>query len=129
MVNPAGAPDDVWLDEEAGPVVRPYAMTSGRTRPTTGDFDLITLIVAAHPVSLIAEPLSPEHRLIITLCQRTQSVAEVSAHLNLPLGIVRVLLGDLLGRGLIVTRGPSLGSSEEPSQRVLEAVIHGLRAL
>jgi hypothetical protein len=38
--------DEIWLDEDAGPVVRHYAMTSGRTRPTRGEFDLITLIMA-----------------------------------------------------------------------------------
>jgi Protein of unknown function (DUF742) len=129
MTDFADESDNVWLDEEAGPVVRPYAMTSGRTRPTTGDFDLITLIVATYPVSAVKDPLSPEHRYIIGLCQRPLSVAEVSAHLNLPLGIVRVLLGDLLDRGLILARGPSLSSPEEPSQRVLEAVINGLRSL
>ena len=48
-MNVPGSPDEVWsdevwLDEEAGPVVRHYAMTSGRTRPTRGEFDLITLI-------------------------------------------------------------------------------------
>jgi hypothetical protein len=119
---------DVWVDEEAGPVVRPYTMTSGRTR-STGEFALITLIIATRPVFAVTEPLGPEHTFIIALCQRPQSVAEVSAHLNLPLGIVRVLLGDLLDRGLILARGPSLNSPEQPNLRVLEKVLNGLRSL
>src|ERR1700681_2678066 len=44
-------PEKVWVDEEAGPVVRHYAMTAGRTRPPRGEFDLITLIVAARSIT------------------------------------------------------------------------------
>jgi hypothetical protein len=128
MVSSANEPESVWLDEDAGPVVRPYAVTGGRTRPTAGEFDLITLVVATKPVAGVREPLSPEHHAILRLCQRPQSVAEVSAHLDLPVGIVRVLLGDLLDRGLILARGPNT-STPQPSQRVLKAVINGLRSL
>jgi len=35
-----------WLDEDAGAVVRPYALTRGRTRPAGGRLDLIALISA-----------------------------------------------------------------------------------
>lgn len=120
--------DSRWLDEDAGPVVRPYAMTRGRTRPAAGEFDLIALVVANQPVSPSMVQLQPEHISIIDLCQRPHSVAEVSAHLDLPLGIVRVLLGDLLSGGYILARGPK--AADQPhSQRVLKAVINGLRAL
>ena len=129
MVPPADQPeDDVWLDQEAGPVVRPYAMTRGRVRPTTGEFDLIALVVATQPEGTVHIGLGPEHAAIIRLCQRPLSVAEVSAYLDLPVGIVRVLLGDLLDRGLILARGPQTESTAT-SQRVLKAVINGLRCL
>src|SRR4051794_5268132 len=120
--------DSLWLDEDAGPVVRPYAMTSGRTRPSTGTFDLITLVVAARAVSPADVGLGPEHLAIVRLCQRPLSVAEVAAHLDLPLGIIRVLLGDLLDRELIFVRIPQ-PAGEIPSEDVFEAVIDGLRAL
>ena len=120
--------DTLWLDEDAGPVVRPYAMTSGRTRPTTGAFDLITLVVAARAVSATDVGLGPEHVAIVRLCQRPLSVAEVAAHLDLPIGIIRVLLGDLLDRELIFVRIPQ-PAGEMPSEDVFEAVINGLRAL
>ena len=42
--------EEFWDDAEAGPVVRPYAMTRGRTEPTGGTFDLISLVVATRPV-------------------------------------------------------------------------------
>jgi hypothetical protein len=125
---PGETPDTVWLDDDAGPVVRPYAMTRGRTRPTTGEFDLIALVVATQPVSGAVAGLEPEYAAIINLCQHPLSVAEVSAHLDLPVGIVRVLLGDLLDKGLILARGPK-PSAQPHSQRVLKAVIDGLRSL
>jgi hypothetical protein len=122
------APDEVWLDEDAGPVVRPYAVTGGRTRSSTGEFDLIALVVATQPASAIEVGLSPEHLTIVRLCQRPLSVAEISAHLDLPVGIVRVLLGDLLDDGLILAHQPET-ATQVPSQRVLRAVINGLRSL
>jgi hypothetical protein len=56
------------------------------------------------------------------------SVAEIAAHLDLPVGIVRVLLGDLLGRGLVSVRVPQ-PPAEPPSEEIFAAVIEGLRAL
>lgn len=120
--------DRVWLDEDAGPVVRPYAMTRGRTRPSSGEFDLIALIMATQPVPPGGGGLGPEHVAIIELCGRPQSVAEISAHLDLPVGIVRVLLGDLLDGGLILVREPRR-TNAHPSEPVLKAVISGLRSL
>ena len=128
MTNHDDEHDGRWLDEAAGPVVRPYAMTSGRTRPTHGDFDLISLVVAVRPVSATDVGLGPEHFAIIRLCQWPMSIAEVAAHLDLPVGIVRVMLGDLLDRELIYVRVPQ-PAGEMPSEDVFEAVINGLRAL
>ncbi|MDQ1646335.1 MAG: hypothetical protein QOJ50_2519 [Cryptosporangiaceae bacterium] len=120
--------ENVWLDEDAGPVVRPYAMTRGRTRPSSGDFDLIALIVATQSSPAGVAGLGPEHLAIVAMCARPQSVAEISAHLDLPVGIVRVLLGDLLDGGLILVREPRR-TTQLPSEPVLKAVISGLRSL
>lgn len=70
-----------WYDGEAGPLVRPYAMTGGRTRPgpTGVPFDLIALVTldAAAPAADDDTALGPEHRALIELCRpETQSVAE-----------------------------------------------------
>jgi hypothetical protein len=122
-----GSDDNLWLDENAGPVVRPYAMTSGRTRPTS-DFDLIALVVAMRHSTATDVGLGPEHLAIIRLCQRPLSVAEIAAHLDLPIGIIRVFLGDLLDRELIFVRVPQ-PAAELPSEDIFKAVINGLRAL
>jgi hypothetical protein len=118
--------EQVWVDDEAGPVVRHYAMTSGRTRPTRGDFDLITLIMAARSSGDVS--LQPEHASIIRLSQVPVSVAELATHLDLPVGTVRVLLGDLLDRGYIRTRSP-VPAAQLPNERVFKAVLDGLRSL
>lgn len=119
-----------WIDEAAGPLVRPYALTAGRSGMPREELDLITTIVAARPASTLdadmdAE-LGSESTRIIGMCQRPLSVAEVSSQLKLPVGIVRVLLGDLLQRGLLYKRS---GAGSPPNKDAFKAVINGLRSL
>ncbi|GAA3964023.1 DUF742 domain-containing protein [Actinomadura viridis] len=119
---------DRLLDDHAGPMVRPYVMTSGRLEPTRGKFDLITLVVA---IGLSPEGeigLGPEHLAIIQLCQSVMSVAELTGHLNLPVATVRVLLGDLLDKGFITMQEPE-PEADMHDIRLYKAVIDGLRAL
>lgn len=122
-----GAPDEAWYDEDAGPLVRPYTMTGGRSAPDRGRFDLITLVVARRAIPPSTQ-LFPEQARIVELCRRPLSVAEVGAELDLPLGTVRVLLGDLLEAGLIETHEPPT-LSELPSEELLRELLAGLRAL
>jgi hypothetical protein len=117
-----------WLDEEAGPVVRPYALTRGRTRPTGAGFDLIAIVGIAATASFAPAAAGPEHLAILELCVRPHSVAEISAKLRLPLGVVRVLLGDLSDHGLIVVRKPA-STNQTPNEHVLKEVLYGLKAL
>lgn len=126
--------DTEWLDHESGPVVRPYALTGGRTRPAGSDFDLIAIIETVDVPGEAGDghgerlPLSPEHLTICELCRTPLSVAEVASELDLALGVVRVLLGDLLDHGLIRVRRPA-PVAQFPNERVLKEVIDGLHAL
>ncbi|BAU88145.1 DUF742 domain-containing protein [Streptomyces laurentii] len=127
------APGSQWYDAEAGPLVRPYAMTGGRTKPGPSNvrFDLIALVVVDdHPPDRADEALlGPEHRALLHLCRaETQSVAELSADADLPVGVVRVLLGDLLEAGLVKVSRP-VPPAQLPDERILREVIDGLRAL
>ncbi|WP_081240182.1 DUF742 domain-containing protein [Streptomyces viridosporus] len=121
-----------WYDREAGPLVRPYAMTGGRTRPGPGGarFDLIALVTLLPGAPGTDDPaLGPEHRALIDLCRpETQSVAELAAGADLPVGVVRVLLGDLLERGSVTVSLP-VPPAHLPDERVLREVVRGLRAL
>jgi hypothetical protein len=126
--HPGGGDPALWLDADAGPVVRPYAMTRGRTEPIGGGFDLISLVVMIRPLSPADIGLGPEHLAVLRLCRRPISVAEVSAYIELPVGIVRVFLGDLLGRSLIAAHNPG-PAAQLPRAELFEAVINGLQAL
>ncbi|GAA1502882.1 DUF742 domain-containing protein [Streptomyces albidochromogenes] len=122
-----------WYDAEAGPLVRPYAMTGGRTEPGPGGarFDFIALVDLAEDAPGGAEEslLGPEHRALVALCRlETQSVAELSAGADLPVGVVRVLLGDLLESGYVKVSRP-VPPAQLPDERILKEVIEGLRAL
>ncbi|MCX5299717.1 DUF742 domain-containing protein [Streptomyces sp. NBC_00193] len=121
-----------WFDDDAGPVVRPYAMTRGRTSHAGQHrLDLIALVVAE---SAADDPvwdtmLSPEHADILGLCLfRPQSVAELAAELDLAVGVVRVLIGDLVDDELVHVTRP-VPPAELPDESILREVIDGLRAL
>ncbi|MFE0702397.1 DUF742 domain-containing protein [Streptomyces sp. NPDC058872] len=126
-------PGSQWYDADAGPLVRPYAMTGGRTRPGPSSvrFDLIALVVVddAPPGPAEEELLGPEHRSLLALCRaETSSVAELAADADLPVGVVRVLLGDLLTSGFVRVSRP-VPPAQLPDERILREVIDGLRAL
>ncbi|MFD0905338.1 DUF742 domain-containing protein [Actinomadura sediminis] len=120
--------DGELLDGHAGPMVRPYVMTSGRIEPARGKFDLITLVVASGPEPEGAIGLGPEHLAIIRLCQSVMSVAELTGHLDLPVATVRVMLGDLLDKGFVMMQEPE-PEADMHDIRLYKAVIDGLRAL
>jgi hypothetical protein len=125
------APDPAahdWLDKEAGPVVRPYAMTGGRARPVTGGLDLLTYVEALYAPEADLIHLQPEHRAILTMTRTAMSVAEIAGRLDLPVGVVRVLVGDLLQANLVSTFSAS-AAARPPDESILQAVIDGLRAL
>jgi hypothetical protein len=119
---------DRWLDEEAGAVVRPYAVTRGRTRPAGGRLDLIALISVVRDASATELGLGPEHLALLRICRRPTSVADLAADLDLPVGVVRILLGDLRERALISVHNP-IPAARLPDRRILQEVVDGLRRL
>jgi hypothetical protein len=125
--DPRRAPHD-WLDRDAGPVVRPYAVTQGRVAPAGSDFDLVAFVVATVSETPAGPHLLPEHHAIIRASWEPVSVVELAAQLDLSIGVVRVLLGDLRSAGLISLYEPP--AAEQPHDiDVLKAVVNGLRAL
>jgi hypothetical protein len=118
--------DEQWLDREAGPVVRPYAVTRGRTRPAGTAVGLIDVVVSAGRHAAEARGLGPEHRLLLGQCGAPIALADLASEADLPLGVVRVLVGDLQERGL-VTVVPAAGDGEE--EKMLRSVLDGLRGL
>ncbi|MFF7727523.1 DUF742 domain-containing protein [Streptomyces sp. NPDC008001] len=111
------------------PLVRPYAMTGGRTRPR---YQLaIEALVSSTADPAVLGTLLPEHQRICHLCREVKSVAEVSALLNMPLGVARILVADLAEAGMVAIHQPG-GSGESggtPDVTLLERVLSGLRKL
>jgi hypothetical protein len=119
--------DDGWMDGDVGPVARPYTVTGGRTRPRgERHFDLIDVVVATGAESRRAFSPGPEHRRILGLCQRPTVVADLAYALGLPVGVVRVLLGDLLYEDLVSV---SRQAERVTDTRLLRRVLDSLRAL
>jgi hypothetical protein len=118
-----------WLDDEAGPVVRPYALIRGRTRSSGDTMDLIAMVTATGTRPAASAIVGPEQERILRLTKRAASVADLASDLDLPLGVIRVLLGDLQDQGLISVRQPAADAAPRTSERVLKEVINGLRAL
>jgi hypothetical protein len=119
--------DTEWFDEGAGSLVRPYAMTGGRTRPGTSNLDVATQVVTV-PCVVERVGISPEQQAILQLCHRALSVAELAAHVDVPLVVIKVLISDLIDRGHVVVRSPA-PALQTPSRELLQAVLDGVRAL
>jgi hypothetical protein len=119
---------DRWLDREAGPVVRPYAVTKGRTLPSGQEsFGLIDVVLATGERPPEHFRPGPEHRRILRLCRRPTPVVDLIFEIDLPIGVVRVLLGDLASEGMLRV----LDTQSEPTtqQRLLRMVLDGLESL
>ncbi|MFI0897831.1 DUF742 domain-containing protein [Streptomyces sp. NPDC020983] len=109
--------------------VRPYAMTGGRTRPRYQLAIEALVSTTADPERLRGQ--LPEHQRICLLCREVKSIAEISALLTIPLGVVRILVADLAEAGLVTIHQP--GGDEaaggQPDVTLLERVLSGLRKL
>ena len=119
---------DRWFDREAGPVVRPYALTKGRTLPSGGaSFGLIDVVVATNEWPSAHFRPGPEHRRILNMCRRPTPIVDLTSEIDLPLGVVRVLLGDLTSEGLLRV----LSTQKQPAtdERLLRMVLDGLESL
>ena len=111
------------------PLVRPYAMTGGRTRPR---YQLaIEALISTTAQADRAGSLLPEHARIVQLCREVKSVAEVSALVPMPLGVARILVADLAEAGLVAIHQPAAASETggTPDVTLLERVLSGLRKL
>jgi hypothetical protein len=108
--------------------VRPYAWTRGRTRPAY-DLAVETLLSTTAQGRDPRQVAQYEHRMIADLCVEPKSVAEVAALLRLPLGVARVLLGDMAAHGSIVVHETASSTGDSPDMALMERVLSGLRRL
>ncbi|WP_433890971.1 DUF742 domain-containing protein [Streptomyces sp. CA-111067] len=114
---------------DSGGPDRLYTVTGGRSRPRDNGLDLVTFVISE------GEPvlgMQSEHVRIMRLCRAYPvAVVEIAAHLNMPVGVVKILLGDLLADGRVSARRPrsvTRGDRLPPSE-TLKKVLSGLHKL
>ncbi|MCX4428383.1 DUF742 domain-containing protein [Streptomyces mirabilis] len=107
--------------------VRAYVWTGGRTR-SHHHFEVETLVTAADP-SGVPGAVTQWDRAVLDLCREPTSVAEVAALVAVPLGVAKVLLGDMADRGMIIVHEAATDAGDAPTQALMERVLIGLRRL
>jgi Protein of unknown function (DUF742) len=125
-----GSPNGMRAPTGDGPgssLVRPYAVTGGRTKPRY-QLQIEAMVAASHYEARDLSVLSPECQAILGFCRDWRSVAEISAVLRMPLGVARVLIADMAVEGLV--RVHQLDHAQgRPDLNLLERVLSGLRKL
>jgi Protein of unknown function (DUF742) len=114
--------------DESASIVRAYAWTGGRTRSEV-PLQIETLVQTSELGLTMADPMQAEYRSIADLCRVTHSVAEVAALLAIPLGVSKVLVGDMAGLGLVVIYADGATEDTAPTMDLMERVLSGLRSL
>ena len=118
MARDDEAPDDVIVED--GPMARPYFLTRGRTRSEAGDLAVEAMVSTA----VDAEAPEDEDLLaIFELCRSPNSIAEISAKQELPLGVARVLVADLWGAGVLEV----LETSRSDDIAIVRRLLNGIR--
>jgi hypothetical protein len=122
-------PTQPWEPDDDAPVarvVRPYTLTGGRTAPR------VSLPVEATLRRQGSGPKGPVDgnlARILEVCDK-RSVAEVSALVSMPIGVVRVLLGDLIEEGHVLAQATlTADSSKDERRELIERTLRGLRTL
>jgi Protein of unknown function (DUF742) len=107
---------------------RPYTVTGGRTRPAHDGLELETLVQTVTGADERLAGLGREQRAIAAMCREVVSVAEISARLDLLLGVTRVIVGDMELQGVVVLYRPpaTIADADLPPVELLERVLHGL---
>ncbi|WP_406433528.1 DUF742 domain-containing protein [Streptomyces sp. NBC_00631] len=124
--------DEHWYEDETGSLVRPYTVTRGRTEPSgRHTIDLMSQVTAVD-----ADPAQPDvdhaRAALLALVRRAaRPVVELAADADLPLTVVRVLLGDLAEAGLVRIDPPRrvepAGPAADPE--LLKEIVERLREL
>ncbi|WP_028650920.1 DUF742 domain-containing protein [Nocardioides halotolerans] len=122
-------PTQPWTPDDDAPsarVVRPYTLTGGRTAPKV-ELPVEATLRREHGGS--PDPTDANLSRILEVCDK-RSVAEVSAHVHMPIGVVRVLLGDLIEQGHVRVQATlTADSSQDERRELIERTLRGLRTL
>lgn len=117
--------DDEVILEDAAPSIRPYLVSRGNTQPQA---DIaIEMLVETVPAS--AKGLRFEKQQLAQLAASSPlSVAELSAHLKMPIGTTMVLVGELIDTGTLRSHQTST-SSDLSNLNIMNRIIERVREL
>jgi len=122
-------PTQPWTPDDDAPVarvVRPYTLTGGRTAPKV---ELPVEATLRRESAELVQLADANLTRILEVCDK-RSVAEVSAHVHMPIGVVRVLLGDLVEQGHVRVQATlTEDSSQDERRELIERTLRGLRTL
>ena len=108
--------------------VRPYTITAGRTTAKVRLPMEATLRRERLERRGAARELSTGALQVLDVCD-TRSVAEVSALVSMPLGVVRVLVSDLIEQGLVQVQTTITDRSTKDERiELIERTLRGLRS-
>jgi hypothetical protein len=120
-------PHNYWREDDR--VVPAYALTQGRTQPPGRPLALESLITVTSFGLRHEGALQLESRAIVVMVREPLSVAEIGAALRVPIGVARVLVGDLVEAGYVAVASPvGLDEKGRPNIQTLERLLHGLRS-
>ena len=108
-------------------IVRPYVLTQGRTKAPDATFALEAQVRSLIDAGSMRRTTSPEGRRIVDLCRSPVSIAEIAVRLLLPVGVARVLVGDLVAANAVTV---DVGAQDVANDvALLERLLDGIRAL
>jgi hypothetical protein len=108
-------------------IVRPYVLTQGRTKAPDATYALEAQVRARITLSQVDRTTTPEARRIVELCQTPLSIAEIAARMMIPVGVARVLVGDLVAAGVVAVDVEAPDVANDVA--LLERLLDGIRAL
>jgi hypothetical protein len=115
-------------EDPRGALVRPYAVTRGRTEPQR-DIAIEAILLTSARGQQEARFAGRDKQAIAALCDgRAQSLAEIAAYTRLPLGVSRVLVADMVADGLLALHDV-VQEQDDDRMQLLERVLSGLRRL
>jgi hypothetical protein len=116
-------------EDPRGALVRPYAVSRGRTEPAR-DIAIEAILVTTFRGRQEAMYAGRDKHMIASMCDgRPQSLAEVAARMRMPLGVTRVLVSDMTVDGLLALHEPDFDDNYDDRLDMLERVLSGLRRL
>jgi len=114
---------------QADRVVPVYAVTGGRTRAAGRELPLEAVATATGLAPAAGVSLQMESRAIVEMCARPKSLAEIGAALRVPVGVARVLVGDLANGGYLDVHLPrTADGGGGPGHVILGRLLDGLRS-